>query len=229
MDSEEAVWRLQLFVSGGRHYFTDPLSAFELAWRYERRDKMRDGNERESENRFFGCLNEEFVNVFSERCAPDNLLRGHASSSSEILARLERSRALSRYLDLLRGLLWAWREEPPQEPPPECAPGCKAALWCDAHPLILEEIQVGMRLRRRYPVLETVEGKRVLVLHDRFLGQRNWDQAAKTAAYTLFWEFLASEPEKLGFCGKCDKPFLRGKRTLFCSEKCAILKRPWRL
>ena len=33
--------------------------------------------------------------------------------------------------------------------------------------------------------------------------------------------FLGREPEKIGFCRRCDRPFVRGKKTLFCSLKCA--------
>ena len=148
----------------------------------------------------------------------------------------EPENALGTYLSIIAWLLRIWRNDPP----PSGLSGDATAHWCDRHPDILQLIQGAMCSRSSYFSPEEIEWTREelrpggrahskdnvklgLVPTTRFTGQRTWRQAARTAAYSLFGAFLGDKPEIIGFCRRCEKPFFRGKSTVFCFAKCALL------
>ena len=126
------------------------------------------------------------------------------------------------------------------EPPPEGRHGSVAAHWCARHPEVFSKVQEALRLRAPFPQVEEPawtladvvsahsalkklpkSGKLELCMTVRFAGQRTWTQAAQTAAYALFGDFLITNAESTGFCEHCAKPYLRGQKRLFCSHRCA--------
>jgi hypothetical protein len=211
-------------LASGR-YLTDPKVAFSLVWEYSRHP----------DSEVIADRAEDFPNLLRAMCGPRDLLHSSASEPSVPLLG-DRGSAFKIYLDTIAELLRVWRTGPP----PPGLPGSIAAHWCVRHPDILQQIQTAMRSRSRYFVPEEANWtydelrpggpfhhplqqhkKLALVSSDRFIGQRTWSQAARTAAYALFGDFLTGKPEDIGFCRKCEQPFERGKRTLFCSLKCA--------
>jgi hypothetical protein len=196
-------------------YLTDPFMAFFVVWQYEH----------EPENDL--CLEGDFPKFLRAMC-------GSRNGSQRVLLSGDSGIAFHIFLATISSLLRAWREEAP----PSGLPGTAAAHWCDRHPEVLERIQDAVASRSRFIRPVTPEWtldelrpggaahvgehrKLELIATERFTGQRSWGQAAQTAAYSLFGDFLGDSPELIGFCRRCDRPFLCGKRARFCSTKCA--------
>jgi hypothetical protein len=146
----------------------------------------------------------------------------------------DRQKAFDVFMACLVVLLTHWRTEPPLG----VRYGSVAAHWCAGHPAIYSKVQAAIRARSSVirialadwtladvlkhgrgepPKAEKLELKTVL----QFSGQRTWAQAAATAAYALFGDFLMDESETTEFCKRCAKPFRIGKKKLFCSLRCA--------
>jgi hypothetical protein len=202
-------------------YLTDWYAAFLVAWNYEHKP----------ENPL--ALAEDFPEFLRAMCSSRKSLSAFPSKLADFLAG-DPDAGFRIFVATIGSLLQAWRKGLPSN----SRLGSPAAHWCDEHPAILEVIQDAMRSRSRCiqprggdwtpyecrpggPAHARGNKKLVLVIEERFIGQRSWSQAAQTAAYALFGDFLAGEPEKIGFCRRCDRPFVRGKKTLFCSLKCA--------
>jgi hypothetical protein len=196
-------------------YLSDPFTAFFVVWH----------SEHEPENDL--CLDGDFPKFLRAMC-------GGRSGSQGVLLSGDSGIAFQIFLATISSLLRTWREQPP----PSGLPGSAAAHWCDRHPEILERIQEAVASRSRFIRPERAEWtlgelrpggladvaeheKLELITTDRFIGQRTWSQAAQTAAYALFGDFLTGNPRLIGFCRKCEQPFLCGKRARFCSTKCA--------
>jgi hypothetical protein len=210
-------------VGNYRKYLTNPSAAFLAAWVYEH----------DSNNGFLERLGEVFPDLLLEMCGWRPIDGSSPVRPKKILLG-ERQYALSTYLDKIASLIRVWRNEPP----PSGLPGVTAAHWCDRHPEILQDIQAAMCSRSSCFSPKQIEWtwaelrpggaahskenvKLGLVPTTRFVGQRTWRQAAGTAAHALFGAFLGKKPENLGFCKKCERPFILGKQTTYCSPKCA--------
>jgi len=201
-------------VSDYRRYFTEPFEAIRAAWDYDHNTKSE----------FMEHLRGIFPEALAARCgcSPDKLLGDPRIAFGVFMSCLEVS-------------LRAWRSEPP----PESLYGSVAAHWCTRHPEVFSRVQEAHRLRASYPQIgeadwtlaEVLAGgaskeppkskKLELGISVHLAGQRTWTQAAQTAAYALFGDFLLTEAESTGFCKHCAMPFLRGQKKLFCSLKCA--------
>jgi hypothetical protein len=209
-----------------RQCLTDPLCAFHAWWLYEH------GQDSE----ILDYLNDNFPKLLRAMCGGRT---GSHSVATQPLVLLsgDHGSALKEYLLTIGWLLHVWRTEQPASG----LPGSAAAHWCDQHPDIFERVQGAMRSQSRHfrteeaawepyewrpggPAHLPDNKKLILVATKRFVGQRTWSQAAQTAAYALFGDFLGGKTEKIIFCGKCEKPFRPGKRVLFCSFKCAHSK-----
>jgi hypothetical protein len=78
---------------------------------------------------------------------------------------------------------------------------------------------LGIGLRKQ-PVDGWRLGRKVVKSTPLLRHQRSLRHAASTAAYRLFGEALVREL-KLSFCVRCDAVFACGKKTKFCSTRCA--------
>lgn len=202
-------------VTDQRGFLTEPFAAALAAWEYEH----------DLESGLIEDLRRVFPETLAERCGlnPDKL-----SGDPGI--------AFGVFMAVLVVSLRVWRIEPP----PEGHFGSVAAHWCTRHPGIFSKVQEAHLLRASYPdiaeaawtVADVVSahganqelpksGKLELRVTVHFTSQRTWKQAAQTAAYALFGDFLLTEAESIGFCSHCAKPFLRGQKKLFCDPKCA--------
>jgi hypothetical protein len=198
-----------------RRCLTEPLLAIHAAWEYEH----------DLESGLIEDLRGIFPETLAERCG----------RSQDTLTGDPRI-ALGVFMACLVVSLRVWRSEPP----PEGLYGSVAAHWCARHPEIFSKVQEAHRSRVSYPHIEEVgwtaadvvsahstskelpkRGKLELSSTVHFIRQRTWTQAAQTAAYALFGDFLLTEAETIGFCGYCAMPFLRGQKKLFHSSECA--------
>ena len=198
-----------------RRCLTEPLAAILAAWEYEH----------DLESGVIEDLRGIFPEALAERCgrSPDTL-----SGDPRI--------SFGVFMACFVGLLKVWRSEPT----PEGLYGSVAAHWCARHPEIFSKVQEAHRLRASFPNIEEIgwtvsdvmsahgaseelpnHGKLELRETVHFIRQRTWTQAAQTAAYALFGDFLLTEAETIGFCRHCAMPFHRGQKKLFCSLKCA--------
>jgi len=206
-----------------RVYLTDPMAAFIAAWHYDL----------EPNSDFLVYLGDIFPELLREMCGSRDIIHQSPVRPQTVLFGNSQD-ALSIYLGTIARLLRTWRNEPP----PSGLWGDATAHWCDQHPEILQAIQVAMCSRSFYFSPERIEWtqeelrpggpahskdnvKLGLVSMVRFIGQRTWHQAARTAAYALFGTFLGNKPEIVGFCRRCNGPFYLGKPMVFCSKKCA--------
>ena len=197
-------------------HVADPFMAFCVAWKYDREPENGLG------------LDEDFPKLLQAMC-------GGRTSSQKVVLSGDPGIAFPIFLTTISHLLRVWREEPASGG----LPGSAAAHWCDQHPEILERIQDALASRSRFFQPEmadwtlgelrpgglahvTEHRKLKLSTTARFVGQRSWGQAAQTAAYALFGDFLAKKPQEFGFCQRCEQPFLRGKKTIFCSRGAAM-------
>jgi hypothetical protein len=123
------------------------------------------------------------------------------------------------YMRKLSELLDLWHSESPID----VAPGSRAAYWCESHNEIFQVIQRGMLMRGRSLWLERrSDGLPEFVASDRPVIEGDFEMTAKTAAYLRFGDFLTGEPDRIGFCGFCRKPFLkRAQQKKFCAPYCA--------
>jgi hypothetical protein len=197
-------------------YFTDPLSAFDLAWGYVH----------------CGIDSSGFFPTYLKEIFPELLLSKCTLNGSFVLGG-DRDSALRIYLVTIGWLLCVWRTEQPISR----TYGSSVAHWCAQHAEALAAIKTAMRQRARYLEVEEVswditewrpgglahspENKNLaLVTRERFIGQRTWSQAAQTSAYALFGDFLGGEPNQIIFCRRCDRPFQRSRKTIYCSLEC---------
>jgi hypothetical protein len=194
----------------------DPLSSFELAWIYI--------NDRELDLVLY--LGHRFSVALEALCKLESPVQWPLPSLSGELS------GVTRFVSTTTSLLGRWRNDP--------VPGMvlegSGAQWLERHPEILRKIQAAQSARSRHCTLgertwnleELLAGSRSrrdkkleVAWVDKLSGQRTWPQAAETMAYAVFGDFLADETGRIGFCGRCERPFERGKRKLFCSSKCA--------
>jgi hypothetical protein len=196
--------------------FRDPLSVFDFAWLCE---KGQDPG-------LVLYLGQKFSKFLEARCELKTPVPWPLPSVTR-----DRS-AMWWFVATISMLLDKWRGDPPADH----LPGSVGARWCEQHPDILQNVQTAQRARTRYSVVgeedwtisELMAGtemqqkkKPALLWKDELSGQRTWVQAARTLAYVVFGDFLASDTQKLGFCQRCGRPFDRGKKKLFCSSGCA--------
>lgn len=195
-----------------QNYLAEPFAATLAAWKFEH----------EPQSEFVSYLRESFCQTLEVTCgnAPEKL-----SGDS--------GKAFDLFMTCLIVLLRAWRSDPP----PENVHGDVAAHWCESHPCILSEVQKSIRSRVMQPQVqktewtwkEAVAHKGNLPIGDKLelgmtahlSGQRSWTQAARTAAYALFGDFLLRHTESIGFCTRCERPFQRGQKKNYCSLTCA--------
>ena len=184
-------------VSDHRGYFTEPFAAICAAWEYDHNPTSE----------FIEHLRGLFPETLAAwcGCSPDKLSGNPSKAFNMFMAVLVVSRRV-------------WR----CEPPPEGQHGSVAAHWCARHPEILSKVQAALGLRARSPQVERTawtladvvsahgagkelpkSGKLELRMTVHFAGQRTWTQAAQTAAYALFGDFLLTEAESTGFCEYC--------------------------
>ncbi len=123
------------------------------------------------------------------------------------------------YMQTLWKLLCLWRSESSANP--ELAN--RAAYWCEEHEEIFQIIQHGMMKRVRSLWVERgQDGQPEFVTGDLISPENDFEMTAKTIAYIRFGDFLTGEPERMGFCAHCEKPFLkRAQKRKYCSGKCA--------
>jgi len=141
--------------------------------------------------------------------------------------------ALTRYGATLSMLLEAWRKERPAEG----VYGSVAAHWCDRHPDLWNMIETAQRKRASFlqiqsdrwepkdwrtggPAFGPKNKHLTLTRVEKFKPAISWVDAAQTAAFALWGDFLAGDPGKIGFCDRCDKPFELRRKKRFCSHKC---------
>jgi hypothetical protein len=214
--SSLAAFAVQTFdpVKNARRYFTDPIAAAIAAWAYEH----------DPQSEFVENLSDLFPEILAAMCGCDpKKLSGDAG------------KAFGEFKACLIVALRCWRSQQPSEGPY----GSVAAHWCEQHPWILSKVQEALGSRVGHPEVQKVEwtfeelaafggrenvptnDKLSLCMTVRFAGQRTWGQAAQTAAFALFGDFLLSEAESTAFCKHCEKIFWRGQKKLFCSLTCA--------
>jgi len=197
-----------------RRSFTDPFEAICTAWEYDH----------DPTSEFIEHLRGLFPETLAAQCgcSPDKL-SGNPS------------KAFNMFMAVLVVSLRVWR----CEPLPGGLYGSVVAHWYARHPEIFSKVQEAFRLRARAPKIEKAawtlsevvsahgagielpeSGKLELSFMEHFSGQRTWMQAAQTAAYALFGDFLIAGAESTGFCKHCARPFLRSRKRFFCSHKC---------
>jgi hypothetical protein len=200
----------------------DPLSAFLLAWEVEH------GNVEwlvSVEEAFREFLEQRYEQIGFRNSRPAIGRRNDDHGSP-----------LVRYVVILSWLVSVWRKERPDDG----ACGSVAAHWCERHPDIWNKIQTALRKRTSLvqiqsdkweardwapggPAFQLKNTHRTFIREERFTAAMNWADAAQTAAYALFGDFLTGHPQKIGFCAICELPFWRGsgsRKKRFCSVKC---------
>ena len=123
------------------------------------------------------------------------------------------------YMQTLWRLLCLWHSESSVNP--ELTN--RAAYWCEQHEEIFQIIQRGMMKRVRSLWVERgQDGHPEFVTSDLISPEDDFEMTAKTTAYIRFGDFLTGEPERVGFCARCEKPFLKqAQKRKYCSGKCA--------
>jgi hypothetical protein len=123
------------------------------------------------------------------------------------------------YMRTLWELLRLWHSESPVD----IEPGNGGAYWCEQHKEIFQIIQYGMLKRVRSLWLQRgQDGRPEFAANDLIRPEDDFEKTAKTTAYIRFGDFLTGEPERMRFCDRCGKPFLkRAQQRKFCSRGCA--------
>jgi hypothetical protein len=193
----------------------EPVSAFYLAW------LCFHGSDPE-ETIYWG---RKFLKTLENQCELNTLVKSPSLSETDDLT------PMWHFVNEITQLLAQWRSD---QPPPGWL-GDPSARWCERHREILMRIGAAQGMRRRYCTLgeqnwkieELMAGaqthgakKTAIVWREKFSGQRSWNQAARTLAYAVFGDFLVGNPQAIGFCRRCEKPFDRGKKTTYCSAEC---------
>lgn len=194
---------------------TDPLDAMLGAWHYERDKEIPSdfamGFARALRTSCSGKNREQFATLLG---APLDAFPVFARTLNALAATWKKYRPDSV----------AWMEDHPNEyrrmheAQLRCSPITaippERARW-------LEEFGTdeSSRIREMFPDADTAPAVRPLeirMLHR----QRTYKQAAKTAAFVLWGNFLLSQPELIDFCRKCSSPFPSKSNQLYCERAC---------
>jgi hypothetical protein len=194
-------------------WFADPYAAFPAAWLYQAEKLSKP-------------LQDAFPRVLQSCC-------GHRTVDRRQRLRGKPGDALGHFTNELNRLLDLWLDEQP----PARSRGQLVAHWYYRHQQVLEQIQHAQVAWTSYDRIDITEEPDRFVLvppsgdaveamplslprRVQMLGQRDYRQAAECAARALFGIFLRSSPENIARCDRCNKPFIKGQKKQFCSEKC---------